>query len=306
MTPKNHISSALLHLKWGVMACALGVFLSALAQLLVFGFVHYTDIRFQTLESPTQSAHRTVVVTQTSTGSMEAGVPGPETDFLGESQAAPVGPVDVNRVHSTANVYLERVSQGAVIVGIFSAVALAVLTTLGAIVAGGASIPGVDRAVSACTWGLILSLLALPWQEVFASMPFAGVFTGYDTMVAASDGAAGSIQLMVVFVGVPLVAMAGAMLVGLRFGSGVECGILAGTAPAPVDAVEADMAATRAGLASNRQLGSVRNDFQPQPVATNLSLTEDPSPRVRSSEPPPRRRSLTMNRDDSNPSKRPI
>ncbi|HED52953.1 MAG TPA: hypothetical protein ENJ00_01970 [Phycisphaerales bacterium] len=305
MTPKNHISSALLHLKWGVVTCALGVFLSALVQLLVFGFVHYTDIRFQTLESPTQTSHRTVVVTQTSTSGPDAGVPSSEFDLESGQEIPAGGPVDVNRVHATANVYLERVSQGAVIVGIFSAVALAVLTALGVVVAGGACYPGVDKAVSACTWGLVLSLLALPWQDLFASMPFAGVFTGYTTMVSASDGATGSLQLMVVFVGVPLVAMAGAMLVGFRFSSAVESGILAGTAPAPVDPIEADMAATRAGLASNRQLGSVRNDFKSQPAA-GLTLTEEPAPRVRSSEPPARRRSLTMGQDDSNPSKRPI
>ncbi len=94
---------------------------------------------------------------------------------------------DVNRVASTFDVILKRFSQRCGDRDLLRGWACGA-DALGSIVAGGASVPGVEKAVSACMWGLGLCLLALPRQDVFNSMPFAGVFTGYTGMVAASGG----------------------------------------------------------------------------------------------------------------------
>lgn len=312
MMIQQHTSAALSRLKRGVYLCATGLFLAALIQLFVFGFVHFTDVRYQTLENPNPGEHRAVVVTQTATAGVRSGGaaqeagPQPEPAAI-EVQAAAQNVPDPNRVASTFDVFLKRFSQGAVVVGIFSAVGLAVLTLLGAIVAGGASVPGVEKAVSACMWGLGLCLLALPWQDVFGSMPFAGVFSGYAGMVSASEGTAGSFQLMLLFVGIPAAAMAGSMVAALRFGSGVEVAVVAGRQSKPMDAVDSAMAATRANLSSNRSAGALNNSFLPS-GPPSVGPVEDDASRSRSSEPPARRRSpLSMtNRDEHPDSKRPI
>ncbi|MCA9274342.1 MAG: hypothetical protein KDA31_15000, partial [Phycisphaerales bacterium] len=194
MAIQHHTAAALSRLKRGVYICATGLFLAALIQLFVFGFVHFTDVRYQTLKDPNPGEHKAVVVTQTSTAGVREGFAaqdsGPQPEPMVVQGVAENVP-DLNRVASTFDVILKRFSQGAAIIGIFSAVGLAVLTLLGAIVAGGASVPGVEKAISACMWGLGLCLLALPWQDVFSSMPFAGVFSGYAGMVTASEGTAG-------------------------------------------------------------------------------------------------------------------
>src|SRR5690606_25613394 len=46
-TPKPHVSAALAHLRHGITACALVVVAAAVVQMLVFGFVHFTQVRFE-------------------------------------------------------------------------------------------------------------------------------------------------------------------------------------------------------------------------------------------------------------------
>jgi hypothetical protein len=181
---------------------------------------------------------------------------------------------------------------------VFSGVSLAALTLIGAAVAGGGAVPGVDKAVSAAIWGLFVGMIALPWSDVFSSMPFAGVFAGYDSMVAASDGRTmAGLSLVFVFIGLPIVAAVGTALVALRFNAGVERGILADR---PADAVDQEMAATVRSLSSTRQLGAVRNDFrravapavEPEPAAPAPAPAATPkkAPDKRPAEPPKRRR----------------
>jgi len=311
MNSQNHIAQALVRLRRGVMLCAAGVFVAALIQLFVFGFIHFTDVRYQTLADSNPQKHRTVVVTPTSAAGVRNETSGASAAIPTIEEAVammtPRSVPDVNRVTTTADVVLRRISQGAIIVGTFSAAGLAVLTLLGAVVAGGASVPGVEKAVSACMWGLGLCLLALPWQDVFGSMPFGGVFAGYESMVVSSENATKTMQLLLVFVGIPAATMAGAMVAGLRFGSGVERGVIMNQAAPPMDAVEREMAHTRENLSTHRQLGSVHNSFTGEaPIAPTESVGTIARPR--SAEPPARRRAPLSGSqsEDQQDYKRPI
>ena len=306
MTARPHISAALRQLRRGVNVCAAGVAIACFIQLLVFGFVHFTDIRFETLTS--ESVNRPVVVTA-SAGTAPAGLRAlsaseePEAVPDEAESGAATGPVNLNRVESTAGVLLNRFSQSAAVIGVFAALSLAAFTLLGAIVAGGGAVPGVERAVSACTWGLVLGLLVLPWQDIFASMPFAGVFTSYQTMVQSSTGAMPSVTLILVFIGIPLVAMVGSLIVALNFSTGVERGILASNAP---DAVDLQMAASVQSMGSHRQIGAVRNDFRKAIGASDAPVpVAEPEPASRPSKPPSRKRS-TLNSAEEDDWKRPI
>src|SRR5690606_25657113 len=82
---------------------------------------------------------------------------------------------------------LEQFSTLAVVIGIVSTIAMAWFVTVGAVVAGGGSVPGVERAVRAMAWAMLLALFAMPWAATVPSMPFAGVFGDSAAMVAASD-----------------------------------------------------------------------------------------------------------------------
>lgn len=309
MSARPHISAALRQLRRGVNVCAAVVALACFTQLMVFGFVHFTDIRFETLKP--QTVNQPMVISA-SAGKPSAGLrsltapAAPAQQAAAEPEEVRNTPANVNRVESAAGALLNQFSQSASVIGVFGALSLATFTLLGAIVAGGGAVPGVERAVSACTWGLVLGLLVLPWQDIFVSMPFAGVFTSYQTMITASEGTMPGFTLTMVFIGIPLVAMVGAFIVALNFSTGVERGILASNGP---DAVDLEMAATRENMGSTRQIGAVRNDFRKAvgsiddaPAAVKAPAKEPPA---RASAPPPRRRTA-LNAAEEEDWKRPI
>ncbi|MEL7485076.1 MAG: hypothetical protein AAFN41_12090 [Planctomycetota bacterium] len=306
MTARPHISAALRQLRRGVNICAAGVAVACFIQLLVFGFVHFTEIRFVTLKS--ESVNRPVVV-NASAGTTPAGLralvdDGPKPIEPEEvANAVAAGPVDLNRVESTAGVLLNRFSQSASVIGVFAALSLAAFTLLGAIVAGGGAVPGVERAVSACTWGLVLGLMVLPWQDIFGSMPFAGVFTSYQTMTQASTGSMPGVTVILVFLGIPLVAMVGSFIVALNFSTGVERGILASNAP---DAVDLQMAASVQSMGSHRQIGAVRNDFRKAVGGGETSSTSADTKDADRPSKPPRRKRSALNPSEEDDWKRPI
>ena len=51
MTPRPHVSAAVVQLRLWVWFAAAALVLAATTELLTFGFVHYTDIRFTVLEA---------------------------------------------------------------------------------------------------------------------------------------------------------------------------------------------------------------------------------------------------------------
>ena len=317
MSPRPHISAALSQLRRGVNACAIAVGLACVVQLIVFGFVHFTDMRWETLK-PTQ-INRPVIVTASS-GESPAGLRAlaegivPATTQSQVTVVDPLNPVDINRVESAAAVILERVSQGATIVGVFGAVSLCLFTLLGAVVAGGAAIPGIERAVSACSWGLVIGMLTLPWQDIYASMPFAGVFTSYTTMTGASDsGSMSTLMLVLMFIGLPAVALMGTFVVAVKFSSGVERGILNTALP---DAIDHDMAASVRNVGSTHQIGVVRDEFRtsfntgtskPEARSASAASATDEASKTRSrASAPPKRRRGALNPTEEGDWKRPI
>lgn len=324
MSHRPHISAALSQLRLGVNACALAVGLACVVQLVVFGFVHFTDVRWETLKPTT--INKPVIVTASS-GEAPAGLrafaaqQSPEISTV--TVPDPMGPVDINRVRSTEGVLLERSSQAATIVGVFAAVSLCAFTLLGAIVAGGAAIPGVERTISACSWGLLIAILTLPWQDIFVSMPFAGVFTSYSTMTGLSESyGTTTVILMLMFIGIPLVALMGVAAVAVKFNTGVERGLAA--KPAGPDEIDHDMAESVRKVGSTHQIGAVRDEFRtsfgtgsskpetraetPPEVRPELRAASqsDPEPTRARAAAPPKRRRESLNPTEEQDWKRPI
>ncbi|MEM1071776.1 MAG: hypothetical protein AAGB48_08790 [Planctomycetota bacterium] len=317
MGPRPHISAALGQLRLGVNLCAGAVVLACLLQLAVFACIHFTDLRWETLErsAPPTPTIVTASASEGPTGLRELLTAEPRQVVTVEDPVAtaPANPVDINRVRSSVGVLLERFSQSATIFGVFGAVALCVLTVMGTIVAGGGAVPGVERAVSASTWGLIVAMMVLPWSDIFASMPFAGVFASYGSMTTASDLYQNTtLMLVLLYIGIPLMAMLGTFTAAAKFHSGVERGILDPRAP---DDVDMDMAENVRNIGSRHQAAAVRTDFRktfgnvpsaPPSVAAPRQAEPEPGPQASGPASGPARRRSTLNSTEVDDWKRPI
>lgn len=279
MEHRPHVSAALAHLRHGVTFSALTVGVCAIAQLVVFGFVHFTQVRWASDVPQTQTQQFSVVATPVSRKQPEFNVRkdiaaepdgGAGLDAAGGESlvkpalpASPRGPVATElrrieppRVPGTGDVYLRRCSNLAVTVGIVATITLGLLTMMGVVVAGGACVPGVEKAVTAATWAVVMGLLAFPWRDVLESMPFPGVFGGYSAMTAASAGVdAGMGSSAAMFAShllMPFGVLITSILVALRFHAGVEQGVIVTSVSELDEALEREMAGIRRrGVGSN-------------------------------------------------------
>jgi hypothetical protein len=210
----------------------------------------------------------------------------------------PVETADVNRVRTGWDVALDRVSGMAVTGGVVAAVTLGMMCMMGVVVAGGGAIPGVERAVSAATWSIVLGVLCLPLGSILNSAsPFPGVFGTYEEMVSASTsvnlGQASAPPLFAVYVVMPLVAMAAALVIVVRFRSGIELGIIPESLSHFDEMLEKEMATIRKrGIQSNvggRAGTAMRQTLQdePQRRITTDPVTMAPAHPVEEAEAPP-------------------
>lgn len=292
MPVRSHIREALAQLRrWAPIAGGV-VVLASLVQLLVFGFVHFTDARFERLE-------QNQGIVQTSNQSQTDPPVQFQTQWeLAQRQLAGEyePPVDLNRVESGLAVVLRRASQTAVFLGMIGVVGLVSITTLGCVIAGGGAVPGVEKILTATGGALLLTVATVPWNEAFPSVPIAGVFTGYERMTIASDAADGAMSVSVVTMHavVPLTVLIGTIFITMRFASGVEEGYLLGDAAEAEDVIEREMAEIeRRGLVPNagmnvhlvRTLGHTRGQDLP-------SSPGEPVLRVSGAGEPPLRRPL--------------
>lgn len=211
--------------------CALFVFACAAAQLLVFGFVHFTQVRYAA-NSPSNVQSLSVVgaapAPVVAGPRREAAAPAAATESPAESadSVVPIAP----RALSMWDPALHMASDSAVTIGVISTFSLMALTLLGVAVAAGNATPGVERATSAFAWSLVLGLSCVPWSDIFTSVPFPGVFGGYTTMTWLShsvDAGAGSVmELFCLYLVAPLAVMGGSLLILYRFRAGVADGVI--------------------------------------------------------------------------------
>jgi hypothetical protein len=269
-TPRPHISAALAHLRHGVTAAAVIVLFCAVVQMMAFGFVHFTNVRWET--ASTEAAAPTLAVVTRSPGETaawkELAIPTRAT------QHKPLA-VEFPKIPSRWDAGLHVMSDMAVTAGVIACVLLAAMCILGVSVAGGASVPGVERAVSAATWSMLLAVACIPWSDFFHSVPFAGVFGSYEAMTTLStavDRGTGSSMLMVTnYVFIPIAALACAMLTLSRFRSGVEQGIIVTSVNELDEHVEREMSGIRArGVSSSgsRAVGALNQAIGEKPALT--------------------------------------
>lgn len=266
MQPKQHVSAAIAHLRFHVAILCTMIALAVLVQMMVFGFVHFTDARWESAQDASDGAKKQQLSVVSATAQPAAS---PSDDVAAESaeprvqtlgrKSTTLEELEAQKnavVLSKWHFVMKQYSDLAVTIGVVAALGLAVLTFLGVVVGGGASVPGVEKAVTACTWSLVLALLALPWSDVFSSMPYAGLFGGFERMVSGSEavsaGAGSSFMLFAMHVLMPMAGLGIALLVATRFWAGVSRGVIVTSVSELDRAIDQEISGIRArGVSSN-------------------------------------------------------
>jgi len=220
--PKPHVSLALAHLRFSVQAAALLLGLCLAANVAVWAVAHFTDARWteQTVQTETAPPPRVVdgeAVSRTGKEVVRRAVVTEETV----------------RVPSATEVTLRDTWRLTGWIGSIAAIALVILMLEGVVVAGGANVPGVEKAVTASSWALLVAMLCLPLQGLIPAIPIEGVFGSYEAMTGAvelirsgAEGAPGQLGFIVERFLMPMACLAGVVFVALRFTSGVEEGVV--------------------------------------------------------------------------------
>jgi subtilisin family serine protease len=251
--PKPHISPALAHLRYGVTTCALVVALCAALQMLVFGFLHFTEVRWVEPKTDAEAMPLQVVSGQppiAGTGpGVEKAAPGQVAVARAISPAVGQPPVKPPRNLGSTDALLHTISDTAVTAGVLAVSLLAVFSVLGVVIAAGASVPGVAPATSAATWALLAAAACVPWQSVMPAVPYSGAFGSYTTMstmsIAVDKGSGSALTLLVHFLLLPMGVIGIAFLAIYRFRDGVAEGIIVTSVSELDDRLEKEMAGIR-------------------------------------------------------------
>ncbi|MFG0286008.1 MAG: hypothetical protein ACF8R7_16445 [Phycisphaerales bacterium JB039] len=318
---RPHVSAAILSLRPIVTTAAIAVILCAAIQMLVFGFVHFTEVRWDKAERPVTAQSLTVVTGQAAAQrppSQPAAVPTAQQATQAAQQPQPgaapapaqvqpaqpgqpqpigrrarkiteVQAAAMQRIESQWAPVLEQFSTFAIVIGVVSTFALVAFANLGTVVAAGGSVPGVEKAVRATAWATLLALFAVPWQELLPSIPFPGVFGNYEEMVIGSEavhaGKAAMVPLMASHLLLPLGTIVLAGLVVGNFRAGVERGVIVTSVSELDQALEREMEQIKQrGIGSNvgaRTIGTLNRAIGEQ------TAPAAPAPPSQTVAPPP-------------------
>ncbi len=276
-TPKPHVSAALQHLRLGVAAAGLAVVLAMVLQMFVFGFVHYTDVRWTTLEDTGRT--RELRVVQSNAGGARS-LTG-KGSAVGADPAAKPEPApatvtaDANRVPSRNDGWLAATSGLARSLGTVGALVMMILMLQGVVIAGGASVPGVERAVGAATWSIVIAFLCLPISAMLPGVPFRGALPSYEWLTASSGAlragspdAPGGTTFFGSALLAPIVVLAAAALVVMRFHAGVEQGVIATSVSELDDKLRREMSSIKVGATNApRSVGALNRAMGETPPA---------------------------------------
>ncbi len=307
-TPKPHISAALQHLRFGIAVSAMVLALCLVGQVLVWSFVHFTEVRVTQLENENQQPSFDVVRrAQPSTNTVgtisgvskgaAVGASGnreqpvrPATETPVPAQASPEQGVDPNLVESASDRKLRHAAAIVQTAGVISAVILLVLMFQGVVIAGGGAVPGVEMAVTATSWALLIALVSIPLGNFLPATPFQGVFSSYDTIVSSSeayrlnrDGAPGVFGLYGMHVVLPILLLIGLVASVLRFRAGIERGVIATSVSEAHERLEREIRSRKnlGEMASSRAMGAlnatVADPLTGMPVMETETVMQHPS-----------------------------
>jgi hypothetical protein len=233
-TPKPHVSKALSQLRYSVAATAFTVAACATIQLFVFGFTHFTTVRWEFAKPANLVQELSVVSAGETPPAVADAAPRPPDAVLENGRKvrklSDLEALETLRTPSRWDAVLDQFSVLAGVGGVISALTLGALLFMGVVIAGGGCVPGVEKTVNAALWAIVLGLVCVPWRDVMPSVPFAGVFgRGSELTAASEDVNAGHGRASSLYAGyllLPLTAIAVALMVWHQFREGVDRGII--------------------------------------------------------------------------------
>lgn len=247
----SHVSPALASLRFSVtLACAV-VAIAAMVQLAVYMVAQFSDARWDTPRVSAEQQQSLAVVTSAAPPPRAAAAPTPppvESSFNEDPTAdgrtvvtessrgglrhKPLSELEAaQRLRSLSRA--DRMMLGcwetASAAGSLGAIVAFVCVFAGLVIAGSASVPGVDSTVRSMIFALATLLCGLPLQSVLPSMPWPGVFGDYFMLTARIDARLGAASggLLAAYGIVPFVTAGAAIAAAVYFRLGVAKGVIA-------------------------------------------------------------------------------
>ena len=176
VTPSHAASPALLALRRGVTMLGVIFALAVAVQGLCFGFAHFTSARYTNVSTAAPAADNTTLkVVET-----------PPKKRISLDEAIQDPPA-TSRQLGAGDSTLRAVSEAACALGLISAFVLLAQSWMAVVVASGAAIVGVQRAVFGATIVTTLFALSVPWSSAVPASTVTGFLCGYTPMTLASE-----------------------------------------------------------------------------------------------------------------------
>jgi hypothetical protein len=216
-----YVSISLTRLRRGVTMCCWVVGLALVAQLLVWCFATFMDVRYTIIEDRTPGQ----LIVSTTDVSKPSILP-TDPNIVANDKS-----IDPNRVSTKQDKIMAKVERFAYGAGMLGIVMLIPLLVLGAIMSTCCAIPGCEKTVSSFMWAMVIALLILPMGGVLGLPWSEGGLVSYENMTKqvdiemAEDGSWGSPTFHARFAVLPLACLIGITMVGFGFGAGVHAGI---------------------------------------------------------------------------------
>jgi hypothetical protein len=272
-----------------IVACAVLLGICISLQTLTWAFVHFTDARWKEVEQVVEDQPVTVVSDAASATTTRAAgaTPGGTAPKAIRTQT-----VLINRVPSLQNTWFESTATLAASLGFLAALLMAFRIHQGVVVAGGASVPGVEKVVTASSWAFIIAILCAPIGELVPAFPVHGVFSSYESMTSVSElvkadspEAPGFVAYFGEYFFLPMLVLAATWFVVVHFLNGIDQGVIATSVSELDEKLEREMSSAKATGMTGRSVGALnraigdRSEETPAPApAKPMKGLKDPTP----------------------------
>ncbi|MCK4871400.1 MAG: hypothetical protein KAS72_01630 [Phycisphaerales bacterium] len=263
----------------GIAVCCGLIVLCAVVQLLTWGVVEFTDLRYEHIESAGAEAQPLIVT-------RPADVPQPTEGtarVFASSDAGPTsqvsGAVDANVAFSKYDIIFSTNVTIARAIALIAAFLLVGQLMLASILAAQARIVGLPRVASATCAAMLLALILIPWGDVFPQLGYPGALPSYQHIVAGpvSQGESAAPWSMIASVGtnlvLPFVVFVLAALIVLRYRIALDEELWSAD-----DALEgAPSRTTESAQATPRRVRAIKQPASPpSPAHASASSSESP------------------------------
>lgn len=243
--PSRSASTALGRLRRAVIVCCWVVGVALFTQLILWSLVSFTDLRFVAgEEAEAEPAAAPLIVHADPQRAHRPRAGREHDDEATPAPAATSQPVEAaSPVYSSANGVMSQIMMFTGAAGRGAMLALLAVMAIAVALAISSGTHGVEGAVSAYIWAVVVALLVLPLGDALGLPWKHGALTTYDHMTewvdhvrrpaesvqpvaAATAPPSGSLVFYLRLGLAPVACIVGISLVGLRFCAGIEAGLV--------------------------------------------------------------------------------